>query len=491
MKRFVLSSLFVCATVLAWGQYTPPTPRDTIYHRVDNYHYTSWYDTCSCFLDGSATWKMNFQVQSPFNEYYCGEALIMEFVSERTLIKGLATMVVKNWQDLFPNPDNTWHARVPEYIKLWKYTDSLPMLVDSVRWDTATPRLIMMPMNSVTGEMKECYVYEALLKDPIWVDTSFMLSTTGNSNASIFDTATNTLNVLGPPVLYACVTIRSGGFNCCAPSTRRFGLLNEDGPLVFRECDHWGWGPFFAILGDKCDIEVRSCDTTKGTVTGSGRFYEGVTDTLWALPEPGYRFDQWLDGSTENPRYVMVAQDSVFTACFVDGELLPKYTIDVRTENSLKGDVSGGGVYDSSQVVSITAVGHNGYRFDRWNDGDTSSPRDIVVVGDSVFTAYFVSETSGEDTTQNAIRMAERLSVSIAPNPTSGRVRVSADEPMRQVAVYDMAGKEVSVTVVDGQQSTADGEWSTDIDLADLPNGTYIVKVTTKAHTTTRKLIVE
>ena len=114
-----------------------------------------------------------------------------------------------------------------------------------------------------------------------------------------------------------------------------------------------------------------------------------------------------------------------------------------------------------------------------------------IYEGDTVRTGWMSVPFSTPDTATVGIAEAERLSVSIAPNPTSGRVRVSADEPMRQVAVYDMAGKEVSVTVVDGQQSTADGEWSTDIDLADLPNGTYIVKVATKTRTATRKLIVE
>ena len=114
-----------------------------------------------------------------------------------------------------------------------------------------------------------------------------------------------------------------------------------------------------------------------------------------------------------------------------------------------------------------------------------------IYEGDTVRTGWMSVPFSTPDTATVGIAEVERLSVSIAPNPTSGRVRVSADEPMRQVAVYDMAGKEVSVTVIDGQQSTADGEWSTDIDLADLPNGTYIVKVATKTRTATRKLIVE
>lgn len=60
-------------------------------------------------------------------------------------------------------------------------------------------------------------------------------------------------------------------------------------------------------------------DTVTGHVTGGGtglRF--GTQRTLRALANPGYRFVQWADGSTDNPRNVVVTSDQYLTAIFND-----------------------------------------------------------------------------------------------------------------------------------------------------------------------------
>ena len=72
--------------------------------------------------------------------------------------------------------------------------------------------------------------------------------------------------------------------------------------------------------------------------------------------------------------------------------------------------------------------------------------------------------------------------ITLSPNPTSGRVKVSAEEPMRQVAVYDMAGKEVLAVAASGR--------NVEIDVSGLPGGTYVVKVESERGVAARKLIV-
>lgn len=60
-------------------------------------------------------------------------------------------------------------------------------------------------------------------------------------------------------------------------------------------------------------------DTTTGHVTGGGEgIHFGTQRTLRALANPGYRFVQWTDGSTENPRNVVVTSDKYLTAVFYD-----------------------------------------------------------------------------------------------------------------------------------------------------------------------------
>lgn len=60
-------------------------------------------------------------------------------------------------------------------------------------------------------------------------------------------------------------------------------------------------------------------DTAMGYVQGGGtglRF--GTQRSLKAMANPGYRFTQWTDGSTENPRNVVVTSDQYLTAVFAD-----------------------------------------------------------------------------------------------------------------------------------------------------------------------------
>jgi len=53
-----------------------------------------------------------------------------------------------------------------------------------------------------------------------------------------------------------------------------------------------------------------------GTVTGDGEYQVGSTVTLTAVPDPGYAFTSWTDGSTENPRIFPATADCSFIARF-------------------------------------------------------------------------------------------------------------------------------------------------------------------------------
>ncbi len=53
-----------------------------------------------------------------------------------------------------------------------------------------------------------------------------------------------------------------------------------------------------------------------GTAEGGGTYEYGTSATLTATPNSGYKFKQWTDGSTENPRTVTVTGDAAYTAEF-------------------------------------------------------------------------------------------------------------------------------------------------------------------------------
>ncbi|MGM9826537.1 MAG: hypothetical protein ACI3Z8_08945, partial [Paludibacteraceae bacterium] len=58
-------------------------------------------------------------------------------------------------------------------------------------------------------------------------------------------------------------------------------------------------------------------DAAKGSVIGAGTFQEGTITELTANAVQGFRFFQWSDGNTENPRTVTVEGDLFLTAIFV------------------------------------------------------------------------------------------------------------------------------------------------------------------------------
>ena len=63
----------------------------------------------------------------------------------------------------------------------------------------------------------------------------------------------------------------------------------------------------------------------------SGQYREGETITLTATPDEGYQFDQWSDGTTENPYVLTITGDTTLTATF---KVIPTGIEDVWKKNT-------------------------------------------------------------------------------------------------------------------------------------------------------------
>lgn len=66
------------------------------------------------------------------------------------------------------------------------------------------------------------------------------------------------------------------------------------------------------------EISVGSNNQRQGRASGSGRFRKNTVVEIAALANAGYRFVQWMDGSSENPRRVTMSSDLLFTAYFAE-----------------------------------------------------------------------------------------------------------------------------------------------------------------------------
>ena len=75
------------------------------------------------------------------------------------------------------------------------------------------------------------------------------------------------------------------------------------------------WKDFYIVPFDFNTYAITAT-ATNGKVAGTGTFGEGASVELTATANAGYRFTQWSDGNTDNPRMVTVTEDKQYTAMF-------------------------------------------------------------------------------------------------------------------------------------------------------------------------------
>lgn len=131
--------------------------------------------------------------------------------------------------------------------------------------------------------------------------------------------------------------------------------------------------------------------STGGSVSGGGSYTSKQTVILTATPDEGYRFVQWSDGSTENPRSFVPTSDLSLTAEF---EEIPYYDISLNILGN--GQVLGSGTYEGGTVVEIEAIPGTHYNFSMWSDGNTDNPRTLTLNENITLTAVFLEDPKYE-----------------------------------------------------------------------------------------------
>lgn len=109
------------------------------------------------------------------------------------------------------------------------------------------------------------------------------------------------------------------------------------------------------------DIGVISNDLTKGKVTGTGTFKKGTDQQIEAIPEPGYVFTNWSDGSAVAKRTIYVSQDKIYTAFFENKQIKINF-------NSCGGDIHTNEITAPylSELTNLPIPTRAGYTFTGW-----------------------------------------------------------------------------------------------------------------------------
>ena len=133
-------------------------------------------------------------------------------------------------------------------------------------------------------------------------------------------------------------------------------------------------------------VTLLSNNPARGSVSGSGTFNYNTTNTLTATAYPDYKFYKWSDGNTDNPRQLLLTSDTVLTATFVEDRL---YEVNVVSQNTNIGTVSGAGKYDYGTSITLQATPTANCYFVGWSDGQTMNPRSLLVESDVNLIAEF------------------------------------------------------------------------------------------------------
>lgn len=135
----------------------------------------------------------------------------------------------------------------------------------------------------------------------------------------------------------------------------------------------------------KYTVTWKNGDTVLETDTnveyGTTPTYNGSTPTKASTAQYSYTFSGW------SPSVGAITGNTTYTAQFTSA--VRKYTISTSVTPSGSGTVSGGGSYDYNSSITLTATPAAGYRFKKWNDGNTSASRTITVTGAATYTATF------------------------------------------------------------------------------------------------------
>jgi len=65
------------------------------------------------------------------------------------------------------------------------------------------------------------------------------------------------------------------------------------------------------------------------------------------------------------------------------------FTLSVSSADESKGTTTQGGAYDEDSEILIYAAAKEGYKFSKWNDGNTDNPRTVRMIGNLSFVAQF------------------------------------------------------------------------------------------------------
>ena len=248
-------------------------------------------------------------------------------------------------------------------------------------------------------------------------------------------TIPNSVTSIGEYAFYYCTSLTS--ITCKATTPPTVGQYAFDGVSksisvhvpcgcveAYKAAN--GWEDFTNIREPLAEYSITVGVNATKMGTAKVDINNACGTQISAKPNIGYHFVQWSDGVVNNPRSIVLTQDTVLIAEFAE---IPSYVVEV-IYNPDHGTVNGQGTYKEDEKVTLTATANDGYKFHKWSNGVTDNPYTFFVKSDVTLEANFTSTEGIEEVLNSEVHTTKVL--------RDGQVLI-----LRNGKTYTMQGQEV------------------------------------------------
>lgn len=239
---------------------------------------------------------------------------------------------------------------------------------------------------TVTLEKKTTKIDKTDVKNKYQVEATKDATTISTSGSS---TSTTGTFYYGDVITLYCNVASGSGvkFN-------KWGDGNTDNPrtVTIKETGSYTGKMTFAaeIAKGNVTIKTASNDNTFGTTTPATQSVSfGTEVTITATPKTNYQLMYWSDEpdnkTPELTRTISATADKTYTAYFG----LKTYKITATPNDAEMGECSGFGTFQYGKTTTLIATPNTGYKFVKWNDGNTNASRTITVTANADYIATF------------------------------------------------------------------------------------------------------
>ena len=324
-------------------------------------------------------------------------------------------------------------------------------------------------------------------------NASYSFTVTGNRNLiANFTANTYTVSVTANPSVGGTVTgggTFTYGQSCTIVASTNSGYTfinwTENGSFVSSSISYT-----FDVTGDRSfvahftanpqpnyTIVVTAKPDYGGSVIGGGTYQQGQSCTVLATPAMGYAFEKWAEGDvtvSTNPSYTFtVTADRSLVASFIP----MTYTISATASPAEGGEVFGAGDYAFDSQATVKVVPSDEYIFLNWTDNG------IVVSEDVIYSFTVRGSRNLVANLQHVEGVGEHAAIGfdLYPNPVNDKLTIEATETIDHIEIFSITGAKVFSQKHCGNMA--------EINTADLPFGTYVIRMTTQSATEVRRFV--